>query len=473
MAKLDEYAQNNLKEFLRVIQPWAEAYKDATFGFVGIRNGEWIDILYGHLALPNSNIKISPRHIETNSIVGRLFRLEEINENYDSFLNKLCTGALNTPYGNIRLTSNSNNDNASAHFSPYESGFESGQPRINKLLIRGNIGNSDLVNSATLELKSAAAPYDSLEELASELSIVNTERTYTIVEVTANNVAMIDQARRIQGEEADIAILLSPYLDTAHCSLGYKIVQRGAVIERSRLSGSELFWEKRQDHWIGSKKINTPPGAVLQCFASYKEHIQHHYWISDPDTFPNYFRVLHHGFDPDLEILKTYLFDENHHQRFSRDFEAGISNLLFMLGFSVNPLVGKPLEDNPDIIATTKNGNILVIECTTNQINKDGKLGKLVDRAEMVKAHLQKSAFDPKVIPVIVTSKSRNAVVDTELANKSGVIVLTKEDLETAVERTFVYQDPDKLFIELWRRMQRLLTPSSAALLPYPASTIV
>lgn len=470
MAILEEYAQKNLKEFLRAIKPWSDAYKDATFGFVGVRKDEQIEILYGHLALPNSNFKIQSKHFETNSIIGRLFRLEEIGEDYDSFLCKLCADALDTPYGNIRLMPNSNSDTASAYFSPYESGFESGQPRVNKLLIRGSIGNSDFISSATLELKSAATPYDSIEELASELSIVNTESTSAIVEVTANTVAVVDQNRRIQGEGADVAILLSPYLETVHCSLGFKIVQRGAVIERGRFSGSELIWEKRSDHWVGSKKIATPPGAVLQCFASYKEHIQHHYWISDPDTFPNFLRVLHHGVDPNLEILKTYLFDESHHRKYSRDFEAGICNLLFMLGFSVNPLVGKPFEDNPDIIATTKNGNILVVECTTSQINKDGKLGKLVDRAEMVKTHLRKSAFDPKVIPVIVTPKPVGTVVDVELANKSGVVVMAKEDIEAAVERTFVYQDPDRLFVELWRRMQRLQATTRVDLLKHPST---
>lgn len=450
MATLETHSHASLVNFLEAIRPWSVAYADATFGFIGVRNGDVIDLLQGHLLLPNSTYQISPKHIETKSVVGGLFRLADINESHESFLLKLSTDTLDIPVGKLRLMPAGNNSAPYAFFSPYESGFEIDQPRVNKLSIMSSQGYSRPIEAVTLELRAASTPYDSIEELATDLLIPNYRRDGSFVEVTANNVAMVDRTRRVVGSSAKIAVLLAPYLDTRNCSLGYKVVLRQNVISRQRISGKDLIWEKQGDHWVGSTEFEVPAGAMLQCFASYMGHVQHHCWITDPDTFPNFLRVLHNSADADLKVLKTYLYDEKQHKESSRQFEAGIVNLLFLLGFSVNPLVGKPLEDNPDIIATTQNGNVILVECTTNQINKDAKLGKLVERAEIVRSHLKKAAFDPKVLPIVVTAKPRKAIVDVDLANEHGVIVITKEDIETYVERTFSYNDPDVLFAQWW-----------------------
>lgn len=453
MATLDEYHLKNLEQFLESIRPWSEAYIDATFAFIGIRNGKAINILAGHLYLPHANLKIQTKIIDAESVVGCQFQLTDINETYESFLRKLSSDTLDTKHGNIRLLPDANEKNANAHHTPFYSSMEIAQPRVDKLSFTGSFPHS--IDAAILQLRSAETPYDSLEELANDLSIPNFRRDTAVVEVTAYGVAQIDLSKRVEGSKANLGILLSPYLDSNQCSFGYKIVHQGVVKERKRLSGNELHWENETTHRLGSIELAVPLGATVQCFASYKGHIQHHAWIIDPDTFPNFLRVLHHGFDTNLKTLKTYLFDEVYLSKYSRDFEAGVANLLFLLGFTIDPLLGKLLEDNPDIIAITKTGNIALIECTTNQINKDAKIGKLVDRTEMIKAQLKKGSFAQKIIPIIVTAKPRSAVVDIDTAKRNGVLVRTKEDLEAAVERTLVYFDPDVIFNQWWNELHQ------------------
>jgi hypothetical protein len=458
MTNFPAFEAVKLNEFFDVVRPWGSAYIDATFGFIGIRNGEGIDILHGHLILPSGGIMFPTKHVEAGAIVGGIYRLADAGETYESALLKLSAGEMATPFGDVRILVGPD-DRISAVFNPHPFGFVNAQARMTKLSLFGTQGNHlPSLDALTLALRAAETPYDSIEEFANDFSIVGFRRDIATVEVTANNVAAVDLTRRVVGSRAEIGVFLASNLDPKECAVGYKVLFKGEVAERKRISGENLHWSKQENHWYGSAEISVPQAAVVQCFASYSGHAQHHGWIADPDTFPNLLRVLHHGFDTNLEVLKTYLFDEKHLEKHSRDFEAGITNLLFMLGFSVNPLVGKPLEAGPDIIATTKNGNVVLVECTIGQINKDGKLGKLVDRAEVIRSHLNNAAYGHlRVLPVIVTARPKDAVgnIDFDAARRQGVLVMTKENLFDAIERSVVPQDAERMFAQGWESIHR------------------
>lgn len=457
MSNFPEFEATKLDAFCDVVRPWKSAYINATFGFIGMRNGDHIDILHGHLVLPNGPA-LPSKHIEAGNIIGGIFRLADAGETYESALRKLSAGEMATPYGVVRILEGSDG-RISAMFNPHPFGSSSAQERVTRFSLFGAQGNDlPALDELTLALRAAETPYDSIEEFADDCSIIGFRRDIAMVEVTANNVAVVDQTRRVEGNLASVGVLLSLNLDPKECAVGYKVLSKGAVTERSRISGESFRWSKQETHWYGSAELTVPQAAVVQCYASYSGHLQHHGWIADPDTFPNVFRVLHHGFDANLEVLKTYLFDDRHLEKFSRDFEAGITNLLFMMGFSVNPLVGKPLEEGPDIVATTKNGNVILVECTTGQINKNGKLGKLVDRAEVIRKHLDNAAYGHlKILPVIVTARPKEAIgkADFDAARAQGVLVITKENLLDAIERSVVAQDTERMFAQGWDSIHR------------------
>lgn len=457
MSNFPDFEVTKLNAFFDVVRPWKAAYINATFGFIGIRNGDHIDILHGHLMLP-TGAALPSKHIEAGVIVGGIFRLADLGETYESALLKLSTGEMATPYGMVRILVGSDG-RVAAMFNPHPFGFANAQERVTKLSLYGAQGNDlPVIDEVTLALRAAETPYDSVEEFANDFSIVGFRRDIATVEVTANSVAAVDLTRRVVGSRAEMGVFLASNLDPKECAVGYKVLIKGEVAERKRISGENLQWSKQENHWYGSAEISVPQAAVVQCFASYSGHAQHHGWIADPDTFPNVLRVLHQGFDTNLEGLKTYLFDEKHLEKFSRDFEDGITNLLFMMGFSVNPLRGKPLEYGPDIIATTKNGNVILVECTTGQINKNGKLSKLVDRVEVIRGHLNNAAYGHlKVLPVLVTARPKDAIgkADFDAARAQGVLVMTKENLLDAIERSVVPQDTERLFTQGWELIHR------------------
>ncbi|OJY56600.1 hypothetical protein [Thiobacillus sp. 0-1251] len=456
MADFLEFEAQKLRAFLDVIRPWSSAYADATFGFVGIRNGERISILHGHLILGGG--EFPTKNVEAGCIVGGIYRLADFGESYESALEKLSTGVMVTPYGDAGVLVG-RDGRISAVFNPHPFGFANAQSRVTKFSLYGAQGNYlPSFDELTLALRAAEAPYDSIEEFANDFAIAGFRRDIAVIDVTANNVAAVDLTRKVVGNTAGIGVMLASKLDPQKCSVGYKVVSKGQVIDRKRISGEDFQWSDRGTLRYGTTDVPVPQGSVVQCFASYSGHLQHHGWIADPDTFPNVRRVLHHGFDSNLEGLKTYLFDEKHQEKNSRDFEVGVSNLLFMLGFSVDPLIGKKLESGPDIVATTNNGDVVLVECTINQINKDGKLGKLVDRAEVIRSHLDNSAYGHlRVLPVIVTARPKDAVgqFDVDAARSQGVLIITKENLMDAIERSVVSQDPDKLFALGWESLHR------------------
>jgi hypothetical protein len=122
-----------------------------------------------------------------------------------------------------------------------------------------------------------------------------------------------------------------------------------------------------------------------------------------------------------------------------------------MLGFSVAHFGDTAsLQQGPDLLATTQSGHTAVVECTTGVLKADNKLALLVDRAEAVRQRLQASNnAGLKVMPVIVTTKTRMEVrADLPQAEQLGVLVITRETLDTAVGRTLVQPDADAIYRE-------------------------
>jgi len=122
-----------------------------------------------------------------------------------------------------------------------------------------------------------------------------------------------------------------------------------------------------------------------------------------------------------------------------------------MLGFSVAHLGGTSrTQDPPDLVATTPKGDFAVIECTTGLLKADDKLSLLIDRAERVRQGVVASNNQHlRVLPVIISSKTQAEIsADIEQAEKLGVLVITRENLEQAITRTLVLPNAEQLYEE-------------------------
>jgi hypothetical protein len=197
--------------------------------------------------------------------------------------------------------------------------------------------------------------------------------------------------------------------------------------------------------------IDVPNAAVIQCFVSYSGIAQHFGWVSDPTTMQNPKRAVYNIFDANLEILNDFISKSGGKGRNARDLESGIAWLLWMLGFSVAHLGGtERAQEAADLIATTAKGDFVVIECTTGLLKTENKLPLLIDRAERVRAGVVASNNKHlRVLAAIVTSRPRAEIsADIEQAEKLGVLVMCRENLEEAVTRTLVLPNAEQLYEE-------------------------
>jgi hypothetical protein len=211
-----------------------------------------------------------------------------------------------------------------------------------------------------------------------------------------------------------------------------------------------MEWTQKVEHQHGKIEIDVPTAAVLQCFVSYKGVTQHYGWVSDSATVQNSKRAVYQTFDPGLDVLKDFL-TKSGKGRNAREFEVGVAWLLWMLGFSVAHLGGTDrTQEAADLLVTTPSGQFAVVECTTGLLKADNKLPLLFERTERVRRSVAESNNNHlRVLPVIVTSRSRAEIgADLEQAEKLGILVMSKENLEQAVTRTLILPNSEQIYAE-------------------------
>jgi hypothetical protein len=182
---------------------------------------------------------------------------------------------------------------------------------------------------------------------------------------------------------------------------------------------------------------------------SYEGVAQSHLWIGDPAHSQNPRRAVYEVFDPQLQSLQAFLLGAYARGQERRNLEAAVAWLLWMLGFNVAHLGAMPkTQEAADLLATTPTGHFAVVECTTGLLKAENKLALLHSRANAVRQRLKDSSnSELHVLPVIVTSRPRAEVeADIEAAEKLGIHVLTRENLEQSVTMTLIPQNADTLY---------------------------
>jgi hypothetical protein len=114
----------------------------------------------------------------------------------------------------------------------------------------------------------------------------------------------------------------------------------------------------------------------------------------------------------------------------SRAFEKQVALLLSYCGLAVEYFGDGKEQDGPDLLAHIPGTSIiLVAEITVGPLNQQGKMARLIQRAERVRIGFARTGG--QVLPVMVTANVRGAVAENELkdAQADGVRVLTMDDL--------------------------------------------
>jgi hypothetical protein len=440
-------------DFLKVTEAFGDAMVPTVSYVAWARDGVRF-VVKARLRLALQSVEFAPRRFEWNEVVAESFRLADVGKSPREFIDSILEGRLAYPGGEVLFPPQSGGNYAAQFLPLHPDGLEQ-QNRIAMIRIRGD-DQSFPMNHAPLdwELKAASPPYDGLNELCQDFGLGALIEPACLFEGIANDVISMDFSCKVVGTTIELAAFAAPGLDTDKVSIGYRLFDKGQVVSREAVSGVHLAWSTVGIAQRGSVVVEVPPAAVLHCYARYDGVAHQHRWFTDPTVAQNPRRATYERFDPDLELLREMCVPKDN--KFARDLESAVAWILWMLGFSVLHLgATKRLQDGPDLIATTPAEHYVVVECTTGQIKGESKLERLVARAAAVRERLEKSNNKHlRVLPIMVTSMTRAEVAAGEqAAREHSVVVLAREDIFAALDRTLILPRPDELYAEAERSL--------------------
>lgn len=445
---LPAHDQKHIDDFFSSIASVEGAYKHPVFSFVAIKRANGFVLAQGALQLNIVEPADPPVLFRSENVWAAQYRLADLGIDAKGLIKALLSGSIRTPEGGILFVRE--NNSYSPYYIPFhEFGLEK-QHRLNVLRVAAAnpLQNMSMV-AIEWELKASATPYETLQELAfaCKLGVLRTDRS--IVEIVAYNVAAVDFNSKVSGTKALPTVYLAQGLSPEKLRLGYKIQQQGGVTARSSVAGESLDWTTFGGLHHATAELEIPISAILFCVVSYDGIAQQFARLMDPTAVQNARRAALETFDPQLTQLREIIDNQQSKTR-GRDFEAAIAWLLWMLGFGVAHLGDtEKTQHAADLIAVSKSGHVAVVECTIGLIKAD-KLSRLFERTEAVRRSVEASGNrHARVLPLIITLMSRaELAADLERAEKNGIAIFAREDVEGVLFQTRFTENSDQIFLD-------------------------
>lgn len=217
------------------------------------------------------------------------------------------------------------------------------------------------------------------------------------------------------------------------CDLGFTVPgKKNDVIEKGpnenrRLKINPRSWKSVVGELIYEGTFSIPDAESVTLLLQLGGHIIHRDTINARKDNPKMlaYQVYDHGSEHLLETL-TYP-----RKGGGLGFDQAVARLFTFLGFETDILAGSvpKQSDTPDILAyLTERKIALVMECTEESIDANGKLGKLYARIREIAGLLS----EYEIIGIAVTAFKRDQIqpADREKADQSRIIVFGQEDLQ-------------------------------------------
>lgn len=461
------FSRTNLDWFFGAIEPHALAYTNPEFAFLVHVDAEGAKLVASRLVFAPLTLEGTDREVEAGAFYGCRVSLKSLNLPPRELLEELLRGRLPSPSRTIVLTQQTphqplilRENDLRAAVQPQKqlrlSGFGlSEQPRL---------GEDD-----DWALRACATPYHHVADLKSSLGLLLDRGNQ--LEVVAAPPLLIDINSRVRGDVAELAIRCLMQLPKEEIRFGYIVRPTSGEAIRGSIKGSELDWQESAETpevLVGSKHLPVAKASVVQCFAVYGGQCLHHYMVGDPDAHQNPYRTILEVFDPGLEATRDSLQQLDKGQQLAH--ESGVAAVLWALGFAP---VRFGRGDAPDIVATSYDGHVVVVECTLGDVKtkRNNKLQKLIDRTRDVRAALDRSNAGNRIcIPVLVTARKRGEIEDDVAeCERRGVVVCTHEDIEPLLGQSLFMPASDIRFKELKQRLDEIIKREKAKL-DVPAS---
>lgn len=323
------------------------------------------------------------------------------------------------------------------------------------LLINGDALNpfsSTEFTKIDSELRLAELPFDGIEDLLNFLSLPDTlsnhKQTQIEVRIYPPVDVLIDESS-LSNNQLNLTLHAHPTLDTKTISLAIQEFSNGSSIRKQ--VAPQIEWKPVENQrQVGNLSLNTENAFAIKAVLMAGRNTVRRRFFEDILKVPNRRLFNISVFDNELKRLKKDLTDTNN----SDHFEKAVNSLAYILGFS-----GCVMNETeaPDLILSTKNDNLVIIECTLKVSDFHTKLGKLVDRKNTFIEFLKKSGDNRKVHSYLITGQSKTAIPhDEKLLLNHDVVLLTKESIVELLENLRFPQEPDDLLLADERHLESL-----------------
>jgi hypothetical protein len=305
---------------------------------------------------------------------------------------------------------------------------------------------------ANAELRRNAVPFDGLVDLLSFFGLGNTGHLphEQKILLTLNPPADIifDGCSLSQGQ-LRLKVMRRESMGRDSVVLGLRKFPNPTMERRSQIA-DKIQWQPGMAGFeTGYVETDADDCGVAELLLSVEGYTVRRYFLPDANKSLNQRLVDYRRFDPELQHLWRAL---KAGKNDSRSLEDGVATLLHLLGANV---LTPPHPDTPDVIAETVGKRVALVECTIKVENLREKVGKLVNRRELINRDNGVNSPIREVLAILVVNQPQNTIVneDKYLADNS-VVLVTQEDLNLAMAHLEVPQDLDELFqgkLELMR----------------------
>ena len=313
------------------------------------------------------------------------------------------------------------------------------------LLVSGsklNVASASELMHNDNSLRCATPPFDGLADLCSWLNLTDRRQNSNTTSINLRILPPVDivfESSSIHDNNLNLALTAHPKFDISKIGLATREFPGNGI--QSRKQSSKLISWKRIKNGLrpgvlGMKLSNAD--SVLAMLTVGGRTIRRQ-WFTDSSKAINARYVATQLFDKDLKQLRQVLLAPSDSVR----FEQGISSLLYLLGFSNAIQVETQA---PDILVTSPNGKVAIVECTIRIADFQTKLGKLVDRRNALMALLNATGHNLHVDAFLVCGlpKSQIAIENRQLASHK-ITLLSKEDISNAFLHLRIPSNPDEM----------------------------
>jgi hypothetical protein len=299
---------------------------------------------------------------------------------------------------------------------------------------------------ANAELRRNAVPFDGMVDLLSFFGLGNSGHLphEQKILVTLNPPGdIIFDGCSLSQDCLRLKVMRRVSLGRDSLVLGLRKIPNPSMERRSQIADKIQWQPEAAGFETGYVETSADDCSVAELLLSVGGYTVRRYFLPDVGKSLNQRLVDYRRFDPELQHLGRAL---KAGKNDSRSLEAGVATLLHLLGAST---LTPPNPDTPDVIAETIGKRLALIECTIKVESLREKVGKLVNRRELINRENGLNSPTREVLAILVVNQPRHTIVNEDkYLSDNQVVLIAQEDLNLAMAHLEVPQDLDMHFLE-------------------------